>query len=229
MMVPLTLGQMILDLRAEAGHSLNAAHGANTLETHKYLLRRTQRELFAAHDWPDKMIYETLAFSAGDPLLTDPAATSHEQINQLWVLDGTRYRELHYGVRPEDYNVFGRDGEAFPPRRWRRDAVSGKIELWPVPSRDGECLALGQKRLGALVADGDYSTLDGQLIVMFAASDLLSKQKDEGAGLRLQKAQAYLRNLLRNAGSNKRGPILTVPSSGAPPKPTFGIPPLAGA
>lgn len=200
------LSEMVVDLRAEAGHSLVLGQGTNMEDTLKYYLRRTQREIYAAFDWPQFMAYETVAVTAGSRLLPGFTNISDEQINTLWTRSGSAWLPVLFGIDPADFSDFDPDSnvQSAPIQRYRYDPLNAALEIWPIPSLDTSVMGLGQIKLPPLVADGDKSLLDGQLIVMFAAANVLARQKDEDASLLLNKAQQYLVALQKQNGSQKR-------------------------
>ncbi len=205
-MAGLLLSEMVLDLRAEAGHSLMLGQGTNMEDTLKYYLRRTQRELYAGFDWPQFMAYETIAVPAGTRLLPSFINIDNEQINTLWTRSGSSWVALTFGIDPVDFSAFNSDDGARsnPIRRYRYDPLNAALEVWPIPNNDTEVMGLGQIKLPPLVDDNDRSLLDGQMVVMFAAANILARQKSEDASLVLGKAQAYLVALQKQNGSQKR-------------------------
>ena len=60
-----TLQEMVANLRAEAGHSRDIAQGTNTEPTLKYILKRTQEELWTAFIWPELMLRDDRPMVAG--------------------------------------------------------------------------------------------------------------------------------------------------------------------
>lgn len=207
-MSQMLLSEMVVDLRAEAGHSLVLGQGTNMEDTLKYYLRRTQREIYAAFDWPQFMAYETVQVPAGTRLLPGFTNISDEQINTLWTRSGGTWIPVMFGIDPADFSAFNSDTDtrADPIQRYRYDPLGAALEIWPIPNNDTSVMGLGQIKLPPLIADGDKSLLDGQLIVMFAAANILARQKDEDASLLLNKAQQYLVALQKQNGSQKRVP-----------------------
>jgi hypothetical protein len=205
-MASLLLSEMVLDLRAEAGHSLLLGQGTNMEDTLKYYLRRTQRELYTGFDWPQFMIYETVAVPAGSRHLPGFLNIIDEQINTLWTLSGSSWVPLIFGIDPLDYSARDPTADVRTTRieRYRYDALASALEIWPLPQEDTQVMGLGQIKLPPLIADSDTSLLDGQLIVMFAAANILARQKSEDAGLVLQKAQQLLVSIQKQNGSQKR-------------------------
>lgn len=207
-MAKATLSDMVVDLRAEAGHSLQLGQGTNMEDTLKYYLRRTQRELYTAFDWPQFMIHEQVAVPAGTRYLPALVNIEPEQINTLWCRVGSIWQPMLFGISPNQYSLFDpdRDVRSFPVERYQYDEVGGGLELWPLPSVDTTILARGQLTLPPLTDDAHQSLLDGQMIVMFTAANILARQKDEDAALVLNKAQQYLVSIQKQNGSQKRVP-----------------------
>jgi hypothetical protein len=83
-----------------------------------------------------------------------------------------------------------------------------QMEVWPVPAQAGFLRVIGRRALKPLVDDTDVSTLDGTLLVLFVAADILARQKSEDARVKLTAAQRYLRNLARRQTANKRTPFI---------------------
>lgn len=213
----LQLSEMITNLRAEVGHSLVAAHGVNLEDTLKYTLQRVQRELYLSHDWPELTADEKVAFTADNRYLTNPTYINYTRINRMWCAEGTEWCPMEHGIDPAHYSLYKSETPAvtsFPILRYKYDPIQDAIELWPVPSQNGNVLVRGTKKLDVLVDSADTSTLDGDLIVLYAAADVLAHQRSEDAALKLQKAQSYLASMRRNQGSQKRGPIALNPATG---------------
>lgn len=202
------LSEMLVDLRAEVGHSLMLGQGTNMEETLKYYLKRTQRELYTAFDWPQFMVYERLDVAAGDRFLTAFTNIDDEQVNTLWCRVGSTWQPLIFGIHPANFSIADpdQDSRSFPVTNYQYNELQGNLEIWPIPSVDTSILAYGQIKLPDLVDLTDSSLLDGQLIVMFAAANILARQKDEDASLVLNKAQQYLVSIQKQNGSQKRVP-----------------------
>lgn len=207
-MARLSLNQMLGDLRAEIGASLNAAHTVNETEGWKYLLRRKQRQLYVDMDWPDLVADEIVEVPANARYVTSLNRVDFERINGVWSAYGTEWLPVEYGIGPEEYTVRNSLlGETDAPiTRWRYDAVEGAVEVWPVPGAATKLYVRGVEALGPLTDGADMSTLDGTLIVLFVAAELLAKQRREDASLRLQEAQSYM-NSLRRRLSGRKSPV----------------------
>lgn len=205
-MAQMTLKDMLEALRAEVRASLAPTHNIQGDETDYYLLRRTQEELYKAHDWPNLIVEERVTVTSGSRYVTDISLVDPEQINEIWTAYGSDWHPVHYGIEIAAYNSYDPESTetGFPILKYRYDHINGGLEIWPKPSQDTTLLVRGQAQLEPLKDPDDKSTLDGTLIVLFAAADLLAHWSREDAALKLQKAGAHLRSIRRNLSSNKK-------------------------
>lgn len=209
-----TLSEMLADLRAEAGISQNIAHGVTAVEPHKALLRRVQEELYLAYDWPHLQTSTIVSVSAGTRYKAYPDTFTFDGIERAWTKDASdRWVPLGYGISTEELNVYDSDTDerAYPVRSWQNymqptgDTSNNMFEVWPIPDTDTSIKFEGKRAIFPLEADDKTSTLDGPVIVLFAAAELLARQKSDDAGLKLQKGMDRLRLLkIRQRGKNAR-------------------------
>lgn len=204
------LTELISDLRHECGHSATVAHGVNSRDQLAYILKRTQRLLADEHDWPALVAYRNVSLLDGVRYYAYPSGLNFERIGDVWVKETTVWTRLCYGIGPEHLSEYDSDDgfKTWPPRRWQHDTDTGQLEVWPVPDQAGTLRLRGQRALGAFVADSDTCTLDSTLIVLTAAAEILGRQKNEDAPLKLQMAQRLLVRLLARQRSDKTEPFV---------------------
>lgn len=204
------LSVMVKNLRAEAGHALSVAQGVNQYETLKYLLARTQEELWTAFVWPDLVVRADTPMVAGQYLYSfpiSPNAMSYDMVREAWSSQGnsTNWSPIAYGI-DEDFIVPG-TGE----NTQRGDGVSAwdvngptQFRVYPTPETNAGWVRFkGNQALAAFTADADMSTLDATVIVLMAAAEILARAKAEDATGKMQKAQRHLQKLLGNKISAK--------------------------
>ena len=207
-MQTLTLQQMVSNLRSEAGHSTSVAQGLNAEATLKYLLARTQEELWTAFVWPEMTIRGDAPLSPGTYVYNYPAAPSNMQfdmVREVWAANGagTRWSRVDYGIS-EDKRVPGsltNTSQGDPVAYWESDnpgSGTSMFRVWPTPQTSGWLRFKGNRGLKTFIANGDFSTLDATCIVLFTAAELLGRAKAEDAASKLQKAQRHLAKLLGN-------------------------------
>lgn len=199
---------MVKNLRAEVGHSLATAQGVNQVETLKYLLTRTQEELWTAFQWPELTIRVDTVLTPGQFLYSFPAAFTFDQVRSTWTSrpSDTQWREIAYGIDESLISPGGANSQrADPTVLWDVEGgTSIQFRVWPTPDTAGGYIRFkGNKALTAFIADSDVSTLDDNLIVLFAASEILARAKAEDADLKQQKAQRHLQKLLGTKVSAK--------------------------
>lgn len=209
-MPELQLREMLTALRAECGHSTNVAHGLNDRESMVYLLNRTQLDLWSDYQWPFLAIDRDVQLANGSRYYPYPADLAFEDINQVWLLNGTVICTLDYGISPSQYLDYNSDADArsWPPRRWSHNADTGSFEVWPIPDSSapqGKLRLRGTKHPAPLVNDSDVATLPWRIIVLTAAAEVLAKEEDPASGVKAKRAAELIRRLKTQQGSHKSG------------------------
>jgi hypothetical protein len=195
-----TLGQMVVMLREECGHATSAALGQNYEPHLKHLLRRTQEVLWNDHDWPHLRIQRDEPLLAGERYYSFPPDLAFERVESLnaFVKYAGDWHPIVYGIGPAQYNTNdSEEGEQESEvRRWAH-YEGGQYEVWPVPpANDEQTLRFyGLKKLSNLLANEDRADLDDHLIVLFAAAEILKRQKSPDAPEKLAIAQQLFRRL----------------------------------
>jgi hypothetical protein len=209
------LSVMVKNLRSEAGHALSIAQGTNQYETLKYLLARTQEELWVAFQWPELKLRDDMQMVAGQHTYTY-SFLPFDNIRETWASAkagaGASWCPVSYGFPSEDMLLSnGANSERGDPVQYWEPVASTapspgtpSYRVWPTPDTTGPLIRfVGQRSLGAFIADSDVSTLDATCIVLFAAAELLARAKAEDAATKMQKAQRHLTKLLGNKISAK--------------------------
>ena len=197
---------MVSQLRSEVGHALSVAQGVNQYETLKYLLARTQEELWTAFVWPELVTRGHVSMVAGQPTYPYPVEVSFDMIRQVFVGQSSsdNWDEIAYGIGEDSIKADGTNSKrADPVQAWD---VGGPLtfRVYPTPNTTGSTIRFkGQRALSAFAADSDISTIDGTAIILFTAADLLARAKAEDAANKMQKAQRHLTKLLGNKISAK--------------------------
>jgi hypothetical protein len=214
-MARLMLSEMLNDLRAESNISLQPGHNLASRDAHIILLRRVQRELWLQATWPDQLVYRDIFTASGQRTYEYPDDVDFESIQEMWIDPGggtgnasKTFYPLSYGIGPDDIN-YTDSGFTGQPEKWQHFSDNeDQFELWPVPDGEYTVRLKGMKRLGKLVEDTDKSTIDGTLIVLYAASELLAQAKNDLAPLKQAKALAYFQRLRGMLTAQKTEPFV---------------------
>lgn len=201
---------LIHQLRAEVGHSTNVAQGTNFYEVLVQLLQRTQRALWVENDWPDLTDYYELDAVPGQRYYPYPTDVSRNQVNKIWAPYGSDFHVLVYGISPREYTAYdpNKDQRSWPTQRWKHKVQNGQIELWPLVSQSGRFWVEAQMNLKTFVDPTDVCTLDGDMIVLFAAAEILARQRMEDAAVKRRAAETLRQKLLTQEGSDRRAPFI---------------------
>ena len=197
-----SLNEMVNDLRAETGQSVNAAHGQNTIEHMKRILRRTQDRLWEEFDWRHLRVYREFKLSSSTRFYAVPDGLTPERIRRAWVYYAGGWRELCFEIGMDEWSLYEPTaGETnWPIQRWDV-SEDGHIEVWPVPSRgsgvdiEGTVRVMGNRDITPLVDGADKSEIHSDVIVLFAAAEMLYRQKSADAQAKADQANLLLHKL----------------------------------
>ncbi len=198
-----TLGQLIDDVRAEAGHALQVSLGVAMRDVLVKVLQRQQRRLWEDYNWSFLRVQRDIEIQAGQRYYDIPADLTWEKIEKVEFKYGDRWVPVTYGIGREqlDQHDSDRDIRAFPVERWS-EAEDDQIELWPIPSQDGSLAQSanivrvhGIRSLRPLVAESDRADLDDTLLVLYSAAEILAREKSSDASLKLQMAERHYAKL----------------------------------
>jgi hypothetical protein len=203
-----TLGELIDDVRAEAGHSLQANLGAAMREVLVKIIQRQQRRLWEDYDWTFLRVDRDVAVQAGQRYYNIPTDLSLERIERVEFKYGDRWIVMRHGIGREQLDQHDSDKgiRAFPVERWA-EYENDQVEFWPIPSQNGSLANssdvvrfTGIRKLRPLVAESDRADLDDTLLVLYSAAEVLAREKSADAGLKLQMAEKhYARIRARNS------------------------------
>lgn len=215
----MTLNEMLAELRLEARISADVAHGTHLQNRHIGLLRRTQEEVYHAYQWPNLKVTQTVTLAPGQRYSAYPDKIDFEGVSNVWQksLSG-EWVPLAYGIEAQELNDV--DSEADERRenvaRWQNylslDAEqinTNMFEVWPLPDRAVDVRFEGKRKLLPLAnPNTDRSTVDGIIVVLHAAAELLAAQKSDDAPLKVQKAQQRFDLLRQRTSAPNSNPIV---------------------
>ena len=113
---------------------------------------------------------------------------------------------LGYGITEREYAQTG-EGVQGAPQKWA-PAEGGVFELWPVPDDTYRMRFRGVQVLPLMVNNSDRAVLDDTLLVLYAASELMKRQKLPDWEDKQREAQLHFTRLRSFSGGNKRAPIV---------------------
>lgn len=198
-----TLGELIDDLRAEAGHSLQANLGTAMREVLVKVLQRQQRRLWDDYDWAFLRVQRDVLTQNGQRYYDLPADMKLEGVERVEFKYGDQWHLLEYGIDGKHYSEFDSDKNvrSMPVYRYQ-PSQNNQIEVWPVPSQNanattkaGAMRFTGKRNLRPLILQSDPADLDDTLLVLFSAAEILSREKADDAKLKLSMAERHYARL----------------------------------
>lgn len=199
-----SLGTLLDNLRNEAGLSSLVSLSINQKPQMIRLLQRTQRRLYFAYDWPFKHVTADKLSVAGQRYYDFPATIDPEKAVRLAYKFGSQWIPIPRGITPAHYSAFDSDNGSrnTPMQRWEFYGGAGvQYEQWPVSSINGTANGNGTMRwsgvkvLSPLVNENsDTCEIDSDIIVLFAAAEMLAGRDAKDAAAKLQAAKDMLRD-----------------------------------
>lgn len=202
-----TLEQLLYNLRTEIGQSTNPAISRSTRSRFISIMNRIQRRLYYDFEWPFRDIHRDIKMEAGARYYDFPTEIDMDRTVRLEAKDGGYWKKVGFGIKNTHLNQYDSDADVRSDPVWRWDFYlqddnpNPMIEAWPVPATDGDETTLerylrvhGQRKLVDMVNDSDVCTVDGDLIVGYAAAEILAKMRTGDAQAKLENANSlYLR------------------------------------
>jgi hypothetical protein len=223
-----TLGELLSDLKAECGYSQNTAHGINNHESLTQVLKRTQRRLWSEWDWMHMRVSRDMQINAGQRYYNCPTDLPYERIDAAEVKFGGQWLPLCFKINERHYSIYDPriDERSWPIRNWDiaedpADTMGtpdnrGMIEVWPLPSDSGTpptppedndlegwIRLTGIRFLRPFTEIAHRCDLDGDLIVLYAAAEVLQRDRKEDAQVKLQQANQLFMRLRGNQEKNR--------------------------
>ena len=198
-----SLGQLLDDVRAEVGHSLQPNLGKASRDVLIGMIQRVQKRLWEDYSWPFLKVTRDIEIQAGQRYYDLPSDVTFERVERVETKHGDYWTKLHYGIGAAQYNQHDSDrGVRSSPIR-RYDAhENNQIEFWPIPENNSDSTTgtdsiriYGIRNLSPFIAAADLADLDDQLIVLYTAAEVLTRQKQSDAQNKLAQAQAHYQRL----------------------------------
>lgn len=188
-----SFGQIISATRIEAGMDPDPALSNNILPLIKAIINREYARLYEDFDWPFLRVSRDITVQAGQRYYDLPNDMDLDRIERVDYFWGEKWFPLDRGINPDHYNTYNSDIDvrSEPMFRWdiKWTGSEAQIEAWPVPVTNGRVFRLtGIRKAVEMIADADLCDLDDQMIILFAASELLARKQSPDAGTKQQKA-----------------------------------------
>jgi hypothetical protein len=153
-----------------------------------------------------------------------------DDITEVWVHSNqTDWIRLTYGIGPVEWSQITFETKQWPPLKWRYSPDNASIELWPIPDATVADLVLrGTKTVRNMVDDTDPATLPDNIIVLFAAVEILQRDSAKDAALKLNKANEAMRRHRVRQFSHKHVRSLAIGSGGGDAQSRYHYPPAIG-
>ncbi len=130
---------------------------------------------------------------------TPPPSPGIREISGVWLIYNNAWLPVDEGIDPRAYTLVA---NMYPHRYARRQ--SNLIELWPVPDNVYDIQVGGYQMLAQFKNDADVTTLDDEVVLLYAIAKTKAALSKPDAGVAMQEALTYLRALRAKNHGNQR-------------------------
>jgi hypothetical protein len=189
-----SLGELIRDVKLEAGMSGEPAFGVNVRDTIVRKLRSVQQELYDEFDWPFMRGDFDKDMAAGQRYYDLPTGLVLESVDCVQVRWDAQWFPVKRGISESDYNAYDSelDVRNDPVLKWDVYGTA-QFEVWPVPASSTTKIRFtGRRALRPLLADADTCDLDSDMLILAVAAEIAPKEKKRELAGRAFKRKAIM-------------------------------------
>lgn len=185
-----TLGDLRAVLRDRLGFASSGGTSGVLQSNLNSILSSEQTVLYWTHEWARLRRYYDTTVGTSQHLINYPTGCNPDRIRAISVKVGDVWQPpMMKGIPPEFYTT--QDVQTYP-RRWE---PYQQIEFWPKADQLYNVRIFGLKDLDRFTQDGDYSTIDGDLILTAALGTAKAHYRHPDAALHVEQRAALLRSL----------------------------------
>jgi hypothetical protein len=202
------LSELIAHLRAETGRTQSVSTGISEIDNLKVVLKRIQETLYEQYEWPHLRVERSIQLNAGQRYYDMPEDINFDRIHTIKYKYSNVYINLERGISFDEYSIFdsNENETSSPAQKWdiRFIDIREQVEIWPIPNATNTVHFIGTKTLTPLIQESDRADLDDNLIVLYAAAEILARQESPDAQSKLEQANNHLLVLRRNSQSSSK-------------------------
>jgi len=204
-----TLEQLVLKLRGRTRQSMRSNVGVDVNQKWRLKLREAQEDLYLRYDWRHLRADETILVNAGQRYYDFPAGIHPERVTDIAYHYSNGICSPDKGIGIAQYREYdpALDERSDPVQRWdvKWTGTETQLEIWPLPTQNNIRLQFfGIRPLMPLVDDNHRADLDDNLIVAFAAAEILAEQGSKDANLQAQRANRLLLDGQKNSQTDAK-------------------------
>jgi hypothetical protein len=199
------LQELVAQLRAETGRNQSVAVGVSEVDNLKAQLARIQEILYDEYSWPFLRVERSINVQDGQRYYDFHDDIDYDRLECVKLKLNGIYTDLERGIEFDDFSIYdsNADERSSPVLKWdvRHTGTTEQMEIWPISNEAASIHFFGTKKLSRLTQDDDRADLDDRLIVLFAAAEILARQKSPDAKNKMDMANARLLKLRANSQS----------------------------
>lgn len=224
-----SLQQLISEVRNELRRADSPSAGPDDTGPLRRTINHVYETLYAAHNWAHlNTFYPKIPMAAGQRHYDVPDGLDFDRITDVRVWWNGLPEPIERGIGFDDYATYDPDANerTSPVLKWdvRFTGDHEQIEFWPLPDSAAQSIQfVGIQKFEPLVNDTDKCRLESEVVVLYAAAELLPKDSpDKEAKLQLAQERLRLAKLRGTSGAGKTY-RLGLDGDGAPRRATEAV------
>lgn len=204
--------ELVLNLRAELRRSQAPGIGTEDLAPLKRTINHVIAVVSNKEDWPFLYRkYDPISIAAGDRFFDLPDELNLERIISVRVKWGGSYYDMWRGITYDDYITWDPedDERSSPALKYDFQNVNGnaQLEIWPISEGVQSLHFEGYVTHPKLVNDTDLCLLDDEIVLLFAAAELMGDSFKAEAQAKRDQANELLRLIKIRGARNDGAPV----------------------
>lgn len=202
------LAELISNVRDETRRANSPSASPDDEASIRRTINHVYHVLGMSNDWPFlNTLFDGIPLNAGQRYYDFPDGLDPNRVIEAKVYWGALYTTLDRGIGLLDYNAWNPtlNQRSAPMLKWdvRFTGTTEQIEVWPLPDSTAQVLQFyGTQAMPALVNNTDRCKLESEIIVLYAAAELLPKDApDKDAKLELAKEALRLAKVRGNSAA----------------------------
>lgn len=170
----ITLATLRQEVLIEARMSTTAGQAAMMPDRIRQLLNRFERDYATRFSWKSRRFEASMTIPAGTAVATLPGGMSFTMVSEVWCQSGSDWLPVAHGIGAAERSTYPSGTTGSPICRWEvQSADPQTFEVWPVSGQDEVLRFTAERAAGLMSVDSDPCVLDGDLLVLRTAAEIL--------------------------------------------------------
>lgn len=170
----ITLATLRSEVLIEARVSTTSGQSPQMTDRIKQLLNRFERDYATRLRWKTRTFEDDVTLVADAQFGLLPTGMTFTMVRSVWCAYGSEWLPVTHGIGRVERSIYPDTVRASPIRRWEIQSANPlQYEVWPRSAQAETLMFTGERAAGAMSGDSDTCVLDGDMLVLRAAAEIL--------------------------------------------------------